>query len=78
MPPAPGKEPRWVGSGTLASVWCSVTVLCSSCPAAQLEPASAGWMLPYQVPASRGHLWPKQQRANILHENPYKAFLKLI
>lgn len=34
-------------SGQWAFFWCSVPVLCSSCPAAQSEPASAGWVPPY-------------------------------
>lgn len=43
MPPAPAKEPPWLA---LAFLWCSVTVLGSSCPTAQSEPASAGCVLP--------------------------------
>lgn len=67
----PRSHPGW----QWAFAWCIATLLCRSCPTA--HGASLCWV-GTALAASRGHLWPKQQRANLWCENSHKALLKLI
>lgn len=67
----PRSHPVW----PVSICWCIVTLLCRSCPTA--HGASLCWV-GAALPASCGHLWPKQQRANVWCENPHKALLKFI